>query len=266
MSELSGVLAVAANNEAAVFGLSAETQSLLFYALDIVSNYRNWVRGPLDELTDTDKAQISDLIDNASYEVMNAVNVIPIGTIAMYGGGAVPSKWLTCTGDAVLRADYPDLFDAIGEFFGPGNGTTTFNVPDFRDKIPMGVLGSVVPDIGDSAGALMHTLTTPEIPSHSHAISDPGHVHSITDPGHTHPPLSPATVFQGSHAGGAGGYAAVNASRTVDQPATTGSQTTGISVQSHSTGITATNNAGSGDAHSILNPVKGVHFMIYAGV
>jgi len=99
MSELTGVLAVAVNNEAAVFGLDAETQSLLFYALDIVSNYRNWLSSSLDEVTDADKLQIDDLIDNASYQLMNAVLLPypPILDVPMLGATKISGTTLTWT-------------------------------------------------------------------------------------------------------------------------------------------------------------------------
>jgi len=247
MSELDGVLDVASDNTAGVFELSANTLAVLYFLLQHGENYSTWLDYPDEVLTDAQKDDIDRLVGVATYEVLNMVHPVPVGTMAMYAGGGVPSKWMTCTGDAISRADYPELFDAIGETWGAGNGTTTFNIPDMRDKIPMGVLGSVVSDVADSAGALTHTLTTAELPAHNH---------TITDPGHNHPPLSPATVIQGSHAGGAGGYAAANQTRTVDQSATTGNRTTGITID----------NTGSGNAHSILPPVKGVHFMIYVGV
>lgn len=189
---------------------------------------------------------------------VGACALTPIGAMMMYPGGAVPGGWLTCDGAAISRIDYADLFAEIDTLWGPGDGATTFNIPDMRDKLPMGVLGSVVPDVGDSAGALTHTLSTGEIPAHSHGVTDPGHIHSITDPGHVHS----LTV-------GAGGSGAVSQISNVNQASTTtrstASNTTGISVQSHATGI-STNNAGGGGSHSILNPVRGVHFMIFTGV
>lgn len=75
MSELPGVLSAAVNNEAGLFSLSAETQSLLFYVLDLGTNYRNWLHDRLDEVSDADKAQIDDLIEFATYEVMNVITL-----------------------------------------------------------------------------------------------------------------------------------------------------------------------------------------------
>jgi microcystin-dependent protein len=64
------------------------------------------------------------------------------GSIMMYGGAVAPPGWLLCDGAAVARtgtSGYPDLFAAIGETFGSGNGSTTFNVPDLRGRFPIGV-------------------------------------------------------------------------------------------------------------------------------
>lgn len=56
-------------------------------------------------------------------------------------------KWLLCDGQAVSRTDYEDLFDLIGENFGAGDGTTTFNVPDYRGKFLRGLGGDSAADV-----------------------------------------------------------------------------------------------------------------------
>lgn len=52
------------------------------------------------------------------------------GTIVIYGGASAPSNTLLCNGAAVSRSTYANLFGAIGITFGPGDGTTTFNIPN----------------------------------------------------------------------------------------------------------------------------------------
>ncbi len=58
----------------------------------------------------------------------------PIGSITAFGGSAAPDGWLVCDGGAVSRTDYADLFAVIGTAYGPGNGSSTFNLPDARNR------------------------------------------------------------------------------------------------------------------------------------
>jgi microcystin-dependent protein len=58
--------------------------------------------------------------------------IIPPGLIAPHGSEIVPLGWLECNGQAISRANFPDLFGAIGTSWGQGDGSTTFNVPDLR--------------------------------------------------------------------------------------------------------------------------------------
>ncbi len=62
----------------------------------------------------------------------------PLGTINAYGGTTAPEGWLLCQGQAISRTDYADLFEVIGTYFGSGDGSTTFNVPDLRECVPKG--------------------------------------------------------------------------------------------------------------------------------
>lgn len=64
--------------------------------------------------------------------------VIPAGTIVAYGGATAPAGWLLCDASAVSRTTYARLFAIIGTAFGVGDGTTTFNVPELRDRLTLG--------------------------------------------------------------------------------------------------------------------------------
>lgn len=62
----------------------------------------------------------------------------PIGSILPYGGSTAPSGWLLCQGQAVSRVAYAELYAVIRTSFGSGDGSTTFNLPDLRNKAAMG--------------------------------------------------------------------------------------------------------------------------------
>lgn len=74
---------------------------------------------------------------------------VPAGCVmAFAGGGAAPSGWFICDGHEVSRAAYPALFAAIGVTYGSGDGSTTFNLPDFRGRFLRGYLGQLSGEIG----------------------------------------------------------------------------------------------------------------------
>ena len=111
---------------------------------------------------------------------VSGMGAIPIGTIIDSAATATPTGWLPCFGQAVSRSTYSALFAAIGIFYGAGDGSTTFNVPDMRGRLgygadniggtPAGVLTSTYygtsPDgIGAYGGSQSHALTVGEIPA-----------------------------------------------------------------------------------------------------
>jgi len=63
----------------------------------------------------------------------------PAGMITMYGASSAPSGWLLCQGSAVSRTTYSKLFAVIGTSFGIGDGSTTFNLPNFNEASPVGI-------------------------------------------------------------------------------------------------------------------------------
>lgn len=113
-------------------------------------------------------------------------NVTPVGAILDYAGASAPAGWLLCYGQSLLRADYADLFTAIGTVYGAADGTH-FNVPDLRGRIaagqddmggssanrltnPAGTTGGIDGDgLGNTGGAETHQLTTAQLAAHSHA-------------------------------------------------------------------------------------------------
>ena len=180
--------------------------------------------------------------------------VIPPGTIVMTGRNTAPVGWLICDGAAVDRTLFAALYAAIGNTFGPGNGTTTFNLPDMRGRVAAGVgtgtgggaSGTGAPTGGTALAAVALagwfgtndvTLTSAQIPAHTHPI---------TDPGHTHP-----------QNGGTGGADITRlTASTHDTPTGAGN------TSSSTTGITVNNNTGGGGSHTNLQPTVGLNFII----
>ena len=93
----------------------------------------------------------------------------PAGTVLIYAGASVPEGYLLCNGAAISRTEYDVLFEVIGTTYGAGNGTTTFNLPDLRGRVVIGVSGTHA--IGTTGGAETVTLTAQQIPSHNHSIA-----------------------------------------------------------------------------------------------
>jgi microcystin-dependent protein len=92
-----------------------------------------------------------------------------IGDIKMFAGAAAPQKWLICDGSAIRRDTYAALFSVIGTTYGAGNGETTFNIPDLRGRVGLGVSSDHA--LGTRGGAEEHALTVDNMPSHTHTLS-----------------------------------------------------------------------------------------------
>lgn len=132
--------------------------------------------------------------------------LLPVGALIPFAGSSAPDGFLLCDGDAVSRTTYAELFAEIGTTFGEGDGSTTFNLPDFRGRMAIGVAASgTASELGETGGAIDHTHTGP---SHTHAAgtlaADEAGAHTHTNPttssvdlSHTH--SNPNTSSTGSH-------------------------------------------------------------------
>ena len=98
-----------------------------------------------------------------------------VGSIIDFAGTGLPSDYLDCDGANVSRTTYADLFVAIGETWGAGDGTTTFTLPDLRRKTTIGAGGTQISGpantVGASGGAETHTLIEAELASHAGHVS-----------------------------------------------------------------------------------------------
>ena len=143
----------------------------------------------ISELTEATEANENDLlmiIQNGENKKIKASKVgtgkagggdtLPIGAILPFSSDTIPNGWLLCDGRAVSRTEYAELFKAIGTKHGSGDGSTTFNLPNPKGRTLVGKDSSDTDfnELGKTGGEKTHTITTSEIPSHSHHISSVG--------------------------------------------------------------------------------------------
>jgi len=102
----------------------------------------------------------------------------PSGVISAFAGSAAPSGYLMCDGSAVSRTTYSSLFSVIGTTYGNGDGSTTFNLPDLRGRVPVGKNAGTFSSLGSTGGEETHTMTVNEMPAHKHTTT----VNSAADP------------------------------------------------------------------------------------
>src|SRR6185369_4857628 len=95
-----------------------------------------------------------------------------IGEIRMFGGSFAPAGWAFCDGATIPISENDALFTLIGTTYG-GDGQETFQLPDLQGRVPMhqgtGKDG-VTYSIGEKAGTETVTLSTQQIPIHTHAF------------------------------------------------------------------------------------------------
>jgi len=97
--------------------------------------------------------------------------IIPVGSILPFAGDSTfIGGWLVCDGSEISRTDYADLFKVIGITYGGGDGVSTFNLPNLKGRIPVGLdEGQAEFNAkGKTGGENEHTLTITEMPTHNH--------------------------------------------------------------------------------------------------
>jgi len=121
---------------------------------------------------------------------LTGIEGIPTGCIIPWSDTSVPTGFLECNGAAVSRSTYATLFAIVATTYGAGNGSTTFNLPDLKDNVPLGRSNSAalastggantVSATGNVGGSTANaTLATAQLASHSHTAlgvgnQDPG--------------------------------------------------------------------------------------------
>lgn len=168
--------------------------------------------------------------------VQMAVFLPPVGAVFPFAGNVAPAGYLLCDSSAVSRTTYAKLFALIGTTYGVGDGSTTFNLPDLRGRVPFGQNAATFATLGGTGGEETHVLSSGEMPSHTH-----------TGPAHTH------DVTVGNGSGGANDRVSHG---------TTFTSTGTVSAAANSAGTGATGSTGSGTAHNTLPPYQVLIYVI----
>lgn len=94
---------------------------------------------PSGSLTSDNVQEALDDVIEALDDVISDFNdVIPVGSVLTFPFSSIPSGFLECDGSAISRTTYSDLFAVISDDYGSGDGSTTFNIPDYRGQFMRG--------------------------------------------------------------------------------------------------------------------------------
>jgi microcystin-dependent protein len=185
--------------------------------------------------------------NGTTWQSISAPVTVPSGAIAMWPTNTPPTGWLLANGTAVSRTTYATLFSLFGTTFGSGDGASTFNLPNYTDRMPIGA-GSAyaVAATGGSADAI--------VVSHSHSATS-----TITDSGHYHNMGNGSegslNALYGNDGNQGSGWRAAN-SGGAGVNGRTDTKTTGI------TAATSVASSGSSGTNANLPPYLGIQFII----
>lgn len=166
--------------------------------------------------------------------VQTAVNSAVItGEMKMWPTSSAPAGYLLCDGSAVSRTVYAALYAVLGTTFGSGDGVNTFNLPNFRNRMPIGA-GDLY-STGGTGGSKDAVVV-----SHTHTATS-------TDSGHSH--TYTATLQGGTSYQMSGGSFSISPTTQ-----TSGTGNANISTTIGTTGVSGTN--------ANLPPYLAVNFII----
>ena len=190
------------------------------------------------------------------------VSSIPVGVITAFGGTTAPGGWLLCRGQAVSRNDFAGLYAVIGATYGSGDGSTTFNLPDLRRRVPVGAGGTGTPVLGNSpgnrGGSERHTLTVGEMPAHQHGSAG-SHSHP-SGGSHTHT-LRGSVSSAGSHRHTGSAASAGSHSHSIPSvdSANRGNRDTGLAQYTERQTLSYSTSTGGSHTHSLSIGSAGSH-------
>ena len=230
-------------------------------------------------------------IDNQVFQ--NQQGLAPIGSRALWFTATAPANFVFADGASrSTAAPFDKLFAIFSTTFNQaGDAAGTFRVPNLAQVFPLGAGPNPVGSVG---GAFAVTLATANLPPHAHPITDVAHNHGVNQSSHSHAIATGSHahgIVTGAHAhsgvgvgisgAGTGNIAGVagggglqmgntstagnlggNTDTAGNLGGNTDTQTTAVSLNASGTGLSTTQNAGSGAAFNVMPPFFAVNFII----
>lgn len=126
-----------------------------------------------EKYQDFSEQQFKNIYEYLDTIISKSNDSSPIGTGMDYYGLEAPEGYMFADGSAISRTEYSELFKVIGTMYGIGDGVTTFNLPDKRERVSVmhkegstnGTSGALLSTIGSKGGEFEHQLTKDELPN-----------------------------------------------------------------------------------------------------
>lgn len=182
---------LASSNDNAALDLSGRALVMCVYPADDITTTQQLADAVASAQEDADAAAVSAAAAAVSAASSAANGATVIGMPAPWPSNTPPTNWLLMNGQEVSRTTYAALFAVWGTIGGVGDGTTTFNIPDWRGRFLIGASGSYALNSTGGAASVTtsssgahthtvtvdnHTLTSAEMPSHAHSVETSGNV------------------------------------------------------------------------------------------
>lgn len=166
------------------FSIPVELLPHFMGALEPLTWLSKWE--PLGTMTPAEAVELCQTILN-TFETAEGVCMEPLGQVQLYSHNldaltAFSDRWKLCDGAYYNKLDFPDYWQQLvdaGQEAVWERDTDTFYVPDMTDRFPRGTTGAT----GATGGEDEHTLTTAEMPAHSHLYDDPTGTELVVAPG-----------------------------------------------------------------------------------
>jgi microcystin-dependent protein len=210
-------------------------------------------------------------IEMISSGVVSLEAASPTGSVIQTARATAPTGWLLCEGQAVSRSEYSRLFNAIGTAYGNGNGSTTFNIPNLKGRVPVGRDSSQTEfdSLGETGGEKTVAISAAQMPTHSHTGStgsSGSHAHTGTT-GFGNAAFHRLVYRAGSgrannHVTGYDGSGGFGDATDTNYPMQAHTHSFTTSTDGSHTHSFTTDNAGSGQAHQNLQPYVVLNYII----